>query len=270
MIVNSIQFNNISLSSVLSDSLMLCNFDNINEYTDIDIGITATDKGLFQGFNYNDAKSFTFTLIKKDGSAISDYEQLSITNWLFVNDIKELRLYDDNSNYVMLSGAFTEVIYRANDDNIIGLTFTFVSDSAYVMVHETSESYIINGVQTMIEINVNACDNQEIYPILTITPSVVNEVISIECVDYSNDKYNTFKIKCPFIGTNIIVDNRKQLVYADTNNDSIKSLVTYNNLGWNGNIYWLKLHDGINKYNVLGNCTLSFSWDNIKFIPLIV
>jgi hypothetical protein len=126
-------------------------------------------------YKYNELFSPKFTFVKKNFGDFSRDDVRKVLKWLTSTDTTAMLdvYYDhaDDSKTVDWSaiGGWTEIsTYKLGNNRTVGIVATFESVTPYAMSMPEPKTYIVNGVDNKIEIDIDTDDNKPIYPKITI------------------------------------------------------------------------------------------------------
>lgn len=221
----------------------------------------------FMGTQYQDTLAFTVSVVK-DACTTDDYifteaEVNEIVSWITAPNYPTLfHMYDDEPevfktyNYYAICN---DVATQTSDEDVIGFTFSFMTNSPYVW---TDEKYINiddasgSGLTT---VTIDTAEpNSPIYPIITITPSVSASVNTRGRVPITIGNYRdggTMNLELLKIKT--VIDCQRAMIYGPTGD-----LLSFEDLGIGdvGTIYWFKLYHGANQIFYNGQCSIQFKY----------
>ena len=217
------------------------------------------------GTSYQDVLVFNITLVK-DPSNHDNQKELYFTEdevdeinaWLTSPDYPTLfHMYDyEQETYKKYDyfGLFTDIQTNEVAGYIVGLTYTFTTNSPYAFTDVVKREFVCNG-ETRIVINVNTSERKrEIYPIIKLltTGNELGRVnIQIKNVTDNNRTLSLNVLKEP-----ITIDCSKSKIY-----DSV-GLLSFEDLGVSDidYLYWVKLYHGTNNLVVTGDVTITFEY----------
>lgn len=217
------------------------------------------------GTSYSDVLIFNITLVKdpsKHDNQIDMYftedEIDEINSWLTSSDYPILfHMYDYEEDIYKkydYFGIFTDVQTECVAGYVVGLTFTFTTNSPYAFTNIIKKEFECSG-ETNIVIDIKTSERKrEIYPVITITPTGITsgrENITIKNVTDNNRTLSLNLLKEP-----VTIDCAKSRIY------DLVGLLSFEDLGVSDidYLYWLKLYHGENSLVVTGNATITFEY----------
>ena len=274
-------FNDVSSKEVLLTPLAIASFEIEDTISGAKKSVVRNEFSSkitprIKAIKYDSVKTISFSLIKETYKDFTDTDQRLIARWLTkAKTPKFLNVITDSDESIYFNGIFTDIQFKRAGSSIVGITCTFTCDSPYSYSEEKTEILTaISDVEytdaTVIVDNVDSDDY--IYPKIIITPSEVNSVIGIECVDLEG-KYKTMKFFSPVENIPIVFDCRNQLVYYEHwQSGNVGSLISYSVIHWDDadDIYWVKLHDGVNTLRLYGSAEIKIKWRDIKKVPIVM
>lgn len=217
------------------------------------------------GTSYDDVLTFKVTLVKnpckrtteKDMYFLED-EIDNINAWLTSSDYPILfHMYDydnENDHKYDYFGIFTDVETQTVGGRVIGLIYTFTTNSPYAFTEKIEKDFVCSG-ETNITIEVNSSERKrEIYPVIKLLPTgdpLERVTITIKSITDNNRSMILKVLKEP-----IIIDCSKSMI-----SDAV-GLLNFEDLGISDldYIYWLRLYHGINTFIVTGDVELTFEY----------
>ena len=254
-------------------SLIIASFD---QNTQIPMGLTRNiikgEMNRFRstpnhmGTSFQDVLIFDITLVK-DPSNHDNQKELYFTEdeideinaWLTSPDYPTLfHMYDyEQETYKKYDyfGIFTDVQITEVAGNIVGLTYTFTTNSPYAFTDVIKKEFVCSGEETNITIDINTSERKrEIYPIIRLFPTgdeLGRVNIQIKNVTDNNRILDLSVLKEP-----ITIDCSKSKIY-----DSL-GLLSFEDLGVSDidYLYWVKLYHGTNNLVITGDVTITFEY----------
>ena len=212
------------------------------------------------GIIYSDVLTFSYGMLKCNGTDFTDEEQRIIERWLTSPRQSRwltVRDTEDPSYVTKYFGVFTNTEWSIGANGYILCSFTFQTDSPYPWVHG-SHSFNIYASDTTSNISfiVDSDDlDSTIYPVITFS-TYFDDTIR---VTNKTDGNRSFKINISSAAP-IIMDCRHNIL----KNGTTGTIINYSVLGWDdvSNIYWPQLHAGTNEWSISGgDLTLTIEYD---------
>ena len=207
----------------------------------------------FMGTSYQDVLSFTVSVCKNlcvvDDEVFTEAEVNQILSWITAPNYPTLfHMYDEEPevfktyNYYAICN---DVVPETNGEEIIGFTFSFMTNSPYVWTDTNTVNITSVSTYGTTTVTVNTAEpNMPIYPIVTITPDVSAQVGDDGRVSISigNNRDNGV-MSLRLLKIKTVIDCQRAMIYGPTG-----QLLTFEDLGLEdvGTIYWLKLYNGSN------------------------
>lgn len=198
--------------------------------------------------SYENVLQPCFGLMKCDGEAFSKEEIRNIHKWLMVNEYTTLLINNSLCNNVHFNAIATNIEIKKINSGIVGVAVTFECDSPYGY-QTASTSYTISGNKTF-ALNNTSDDflNNEIY----IKPYI--KIIKEDSGD--------FTIKNTTLNQTTVLNllNQEEVI-MDCENMILSSSIPNRNLYSKFNRVWVSLALGNNSIKVIGNGTITISYD---------
>lgn len=203
------------------------------------------------GTKYSEPITFTRTLIKNPNNdelePFTEMEIRNIVKWLTSPKVPMDLLVNKSCNNTektyLYKGLFTDIQYKVAN-GIVGIIFTFTNNSPFL--YEIKED--IKTIEEGTTWNY-VCDSDEAYeycyPKLEITYTGDNEGTILYFNNATDSK--SFKINLKKYNA-VIIDCKNQIV-----KDASGTLPITDFMNENNQIYWLRLIDGTNKFNIVAN-----------------
>lgn len=196
------------------------------------------------GVKYNEPITFTRALIKKDESEFTLDEIRAITKWLtsprVPMDMLVTASCNDNAKTYLYKGLFTDIQYKVAN-GIVGIIFTFTNNSPFL--YEVKEE-----IKTLTSHSTwyYECSSDEAYeycyPKLEITYKGTNEGTTLYFNNFTD--HNSFVINLKKDNT-VTIDCKNQII-----KDTLGTIPISDFMNENNQIYWLRLVDGINRFDI--------------------
>ena len=258
--MRSFEYNGFSTDNIVDKPLMMVQFDATNDIDGQNREILKGEKTLYRqeandyGAFYSDDTSYEFYLVKKDRSPFSQTEQRKVSKWLMSPQTKKkLTGIADDGETVVYIGTFQSVGIKMITGHIDGIRCVFVCDTPFSWVSK-KETFTCSG-QRKIAVEID-CDDSEylIYPKITIDPANLKQTVTIT---NHTDQENSMKVNC-LPNLPVVIDCK----YCTVTDGTVSGVIDYEDLGWSdvGNIYWLRLFDGINQLTLDGSFTLTIEY----------
>lgn len=219
------------------------------------------------GSENTDVITFTFNIVRVDGTEISRDESIRINQWLTSSPLPQLLKFNDEESCMLHYYAVcTEIKDITVDGCLLGKEIKFETNSPYAFMHDFEKTFKIDTDEKTIYFN-NIADTYDgiYYPILTITTQSDNIIIE-NVTDKKSVTLDLTDINADSNGNKIVKINCEKLIIQDKDG----KLIPLSTIGWNRdyksyvssigeyitNIYWFRLLKGMNKIKITGNCTL--------------
>lgn len=215
--------------------------------------------------------SFHFSIVKADGKELTRPESIKINRWLTSSAFPQPLKFNDCDAYPL---HYYAVCTQINDimagGRLVGKELTFETNSSFAFSGLEKKTFVITGTDNCFYLNNSAdTDNGIYYP--TITISTKSDTVVIENVtDQKSVTVHTQKLKADANGNKVLTLNSEHMTVTD--NDG--RLIPAGDLGWDtdyesavrsGNkldyIYWIRLLQGMNTFEVSGACTLTIEYE---------
>ena len=223
------------------------------------------------GAENTEVVTFTFCIIKTDGSEITREESISMNQWLTSSPLPQLLEFNDKDSYMLHYYAIcTQIKDIIVGNSLVGKELKFETNSPFAFMKKSEKTFTITGEHTFYLNNTSDTYDGIYYPVITITATSNNVVIE----NITDEKSVTLNM------TNLPSDaNGKKTITLDCMNMKILNidgkLVYASDLGWDteykshvsstntdiNTIYWVRLLKGMNKIKVSGNCTFKIEYE---------
>ena len=216
------------------------------------------------GTKYNSVLSFTITIIK-------DPCDNTTTGYFTEDEVDDVNAWLTSANYPLLFhmydydpdvykkydyfGIFTESEAQVVNGKVVGIKYTFTTNSPYAFTELITKKFYCVG-ETTLTINISNSEREGwIYPVIKLEPTNTSELsrvdIGIKSITDNNREMTVNVLKEPFV-----IDCQKSKIY-----DSL-GLLSFDDLGISDidYIYWLKLYHGENNLVVTGDTAITFEY----------
>ncbi len=225
-------------------------------------------------FNDNNVTLSKGMFLSKTSDYFSSSDIRVLNAWLtspqFPKLLKFVRSEDESSEeYYTEDIEFFATITKATTENVgkpCEITYTVMCDSPYGYTPEItySTSATTDNIREFTLINNSDCQDEYIYPVLTITPyEDFNGKGEVSIKNKSdNDSTLSFNLK-DYDGIDpFIIDCKNLKIYKIK--DNIETIVTFKDLGVTDDnineITWTRLCSGNNDFEIKGNVTVTFTY----------
>lgn len=220
------------------------------------------------GIEHTDRITFSFCIVKADGSEFTRPESIAINEWLTSSSLPQLLKFNDNDNYMLHYYAVCTMI---NDviagGRFIGKELKFETNSPYSFTNKTEKTIEVTGEKSFILYNPADTHDGIYYPTITISAPTEQEITIENMTDKKSVTFNMINVPIDSAGNRIISFNGSEMTILDAND----RLIPASALGWNEeyksyvsttgeamtNIYWVRLLRGMNEFKVTGTCKLT-------------
>ena len=197
------------------------------------------------GAKYSEPIEFTRALIKKDESEFTSTEIRAIAKWLtspkVPMDMLVTASCDDSGKTYLYKGLFTNITYKVAN-GIAGIVFTFTNNSPFL--YEVKEDILTIEEDTIWNY---VCESDEAYDYsypkieITYTGNSNTATLSLSNITDNNKSFSIALTK----DNTVTIDSKKQII---TNMDNSLKFTDF--MDENGQVYWLRLIDGINELSI--------------------
>ena len=222
------------------------------------------------GTKWADVLTFQVSMIKdvcenpsQEQLAFTEDEVNAINAWLTSPDYPTLfHMYDfeDGSGNIVnykydYFGVFSDITPQVLNGEVFGFTMTFTTDSPFAWTQEITKTFECSDGDT-ISFAVNSAEKyREIYPVITITPPRVEggTYTDIQIHNNTDGKDLTLNV----LGADdTVIDCRHCKI------SNYSGLVSFEDLGITDvdYIYWPRLYNGQNSFDISGDCTITFKY----------
>lgn len=221
----------------VDDTSMTKNIFGVNRGINKDI---FNNRSYFNGIE-NKPIEFDMSLAKINGEKWTQEERIKISEWLYQDEYKPLRLCDNPYlvYYAMISGN-SERYDIGNNEGWINIHVECANPYCYTNLGV--EKHIFNEYENSIEIKSRSNINEPCYPIFELE-SLDNQTIEFQPL---YDRLSSTIIKNVKKGEKLIIDNLNQ--------DIITKIDKYKFSDFNKQ--WFELHKGINRIKIKGKMIL--------------
>ena len=216
--------------------------------------------------------SFHFSIVKADGSELTRAESIKINRWLTSSPLPQLLKFNDCDTYPLHYYAVcTQINDITSGGQLIGKELTFETNSSFAFSGKEKKTFMITETDNCFFLNNSAdTDNGIYYPTVTISTKS-DKVVMENVTDQKSVTINMQTIKADANGNKVIALNSENMTVTDNSGQ----LIPADQLGWNeaytsyvssiddfmDNIYWPRLLQGMNEWNVSGACTLTIEYE---------
>lgn len=224
-------------------------------------------KDTIYGSENADRITFSFCIVKPDGSELTRPESIMINQWLTSSPLPQLLKFNDKDSYMLHYYAVcTQIKDVIVGGCFVGKELKFETNSAFAFMDKTEKSYdITTDEQTLYLNNPSDANNGIYYPSITIS-TASEEIIIENATDRKSVTLNTVNIPADAEGNKVLKLDCSKMAVLDAN----EKLIPASLLGWDENyqshvsstgesitnIYWVRLLKGINELKIIGTCSL--------------
>lgn len=217
------------------------------------------------GSNNTDVITFSFSIVRIDGTEIAREESIRINQWLTSSPLPQLLRFNDNDSYMLHYYAVcTQIKDVIVGGRLIGKDLIFETNSTFAFMKKFEKSFDVTETQIFYLNNTADTYDGIYYPVITVSTS--SESVIIENVtDRKSVTLDMTNITTDDSGNKIIKINCQDMTLVDSND----KLVPISELGWDENyksyvsstndymtnIYWFRLLNGMNEIKITGDCT---------------
>lgn len=232
---------------------------------------TNKTKSYIYGAEHTEPISFRFSIVKADGGELTRPESIKINRWLTSSPLPQLLKFNDCDTYPLHYYAVcTQINDITSGGNLIGKELTFETNSSFAFSEKGKKTFVITETDNCFFLNNSAdTDNGICYPSVTI--STKSDTVVIENVtDQKSVTIHTKKLKADEDGNKVLTLDSEAMTVTDSNG----RLIPAGDLGWDETyespvsseskldyIYWIRLLQGMNKFQVSGTCTLTIEYE---------
>lgn len=211
--------------------------------------------------------SFTFSIVRIDGSEITREESIRINQWLTSSPLPQLLQFNDYDSYMLHYYAVcTQIKDTVIGGRLIGKELTFETNSSFAFAKNVSKTFDVTDSLNFYLNNLSDTYNGIYYPTITISTKSDNIIIE-NITDKKSVTLNMTNIASDDNGNKILKLNCSNMTIVDKDD----KLVYANDIGWNteyksyvssvgsymNNIYWVRLLKGMNEFKITGSCTFT-------------
>lgn len=215
--------------------------------------------------------SFHFSIVKADGNELTRPESIRLNRWLTSSTHPQPLKFNDCDAYPL---HYYAVCTQINDltagGKLIGKELTFETNSSFAFSGPEKKTFVITETDNCFYLNNSADTNDGIYyPAVTI--STTSDRIVIENVtDQKSVTLHTQKLEPDANGNKVLTLDSEHMTVTDRDG----RLIPAGYLGWDADyespvhsgakldyIYWIRLLQGMNAFQVFGNCTLTITYE---------
>lgn len=231
VIVSSFDFTD-ELTSGLTREIIRSEFNTVNPIPN------------HMGAKYSEPIEFTRALIKKDESEFTEMEIRAIVKWLtspkVPMDMLVTASCDDNGKTYLYKGLFTDIQYKVAN-GIVGIIFTFTNNSPFLYEIKEETKVITEEITWNYE-----CSSDEAYDYCYPKLEIIYTGDSESTLTLVNTTDNNMSFSIKLEKDNpVTIDCKNQIVKNASGTLPITDFMNENN-----QIYWLRLIDGINTFNI--------------------
>ena len=224
------------------------------------------------GTSYQDVLVFTVSMVKdpcfSDEYVFTEADVDEIVSWLTAPKYPTLfHMYDEEPDVYKkydYYGLFSDIQTMTNNEDVIGFTATFTTNSPYAWDKEKTAEYNSDStdMNTMI-ITVNSSEhNSPIWPVITIYPSIDAETTTKGRVPITirNEEDGKEMVVNVLKGSPTIIDCKRCMISGPS------GLLHFNDLGLTdvGSMYWFRLYNGNNAVSISAQANITFTYQEPK------
>ena len=209
-----------------------------------------------------DPLSFSYALIKQNFEPYTEEEQVSVERWLISPKLSsELTIINCQNGEYSYFGLFTSTSWERASGGFAICNFTFQVNGAYPYIHNTVE--ITNRGLFTIDCRTDELE-EYVYPTIIATPTSSGANVSFTLTNNSEPYGGTMNITSE-ISLPIHVDCKRCRAFTVTDkpdNTFVLTNLRFKDLNWQDvdNVYWPRLVNGENKFELTGNVNLTFDY----------
>lgn len=216
-----------------------------------DMNMVRTEPNQY-GAVYTDTLTFEFAVINKDKAAFTKEESHKLNAWLRGSNTYKKLIFQDNSYQTIVYYAVCTDIVDVVYNGVNGKKLTFVCNSPFGFMPKSHKRVLVNG-SAIVKLN-NMSDKGVYFPTIKIIADIGTTVRIINQTDNNQSTSITFN---QMTGNTIIINGEKSTI-TDGNG---KILPAYA-IGWSAeDIYWTRMLQGRNTFEVVGNCDITFEME---------
>ena len=223
------------------------------------------------GAEHTDVITFSFSIVKADGTEFTRSESIKINGWLTSSALPQKLQFIDSDpcplHYYAICRQIKDYVYGGK---LIGKELQFETDSPFAFSDKTEKIYEIPESTTFGLYNYADTYNNVYYPVITLVTSS-DSVIIENITDRKSVTINTVRLHPDGFGNKTVrLDSEKLTVSGQDNR-----LIPADRLGWNAKyrsyvssldgyidfIYWPRLLKGLNEIKVTGSCSLKIEYE---------
>lgn len=223
------------------------------------------------GAENTDVITFSFNIVKADGTEFTRSESININRWLTSSPLPQKLQFIDNDpcplHYYAICSQIKDYVYGGK---LIGKELLFETDSPFAFSDKAEKIYKIPESKTFFLYNCADTYNDTYYPVITLLTASDSVVIE-NITDRKSVTINTVRLNPDESGNKTVkLDSGKLTVSGQDNR-----LIPADRLGWNEKyrsyvsslddyidfIYWPRLLKGLNEIKVTGSCSLKIEYE---------